>query len=173
MTVRNTTIDDLLEIEAIYARARQFMRETGNPDQWKDSHPARELILHDFEAQTGFCLVDERGKIRGVFAFILGEDPTYARIDGAGWLNDKPYGTIHRVASDGTRKGILEEVLEFCKSKTGNIRIDTYKDNIVMQNALTKAGFTRCGIIYLANGDPRIAFQLEVKQGGFEAQSLK
>jgi hypothetical protein len=42
---------------------------------------------------------------------------------------------------------------------SGNIRIDTHRDNVPMLSLLDKSGFERCGIIYLKNGDERIAFQ--------------
>ncbi len=51
---------------------------------------------------------------------------------------------------------------EYCKAYSNNIRIDTHKDNKVMQHVLARNGFKRCGIIFLLNGDPRVAFQLEV-----------
>jgi RimJ/RimL family protein N-acetyltransferase len=78
--------------------------------------------------------------------------------DGA-WVNDKPYGVIHRIASAGYRKGIASFCMAHCFRLCGNLKIDTHKDNHPMQNALAKNGFVRCGIIYLQNGDERIAFQ--------------
>ena len=62
----------------------------------------------------------------------------------------------------GRAKGVLKAAVEFAKLQVSNIRIDTHEDNIVMQTALSKLGFKRCGIIYLENGDPRIAYQLVV-----------
>ncbi len=41
-----------------------------------------------------------------------------------------------------------------------NIRIDTHLDNRIMQHVIKKYGFTYCGIIYLASGDERLAYQL-------------
>ena len=40
-----------------------------------------------------------------------------------------------------------------------NIRIDTHLDNRIMQHVIKKYGFTYCGIIYLASGDERLAYQ--------------
>jgi len=45
------------------------------------------------------------------------------------------------------------------KTPEANIRIDTHKDNRIMQHNIEKHGFTYCGIIYLANGDERLAYQ--------------
>ena len=97
--------------------------------------------------------------IQAVFALIPGDDPTYGYIDGS-WLNDAPYAAIHRVASSGKRKGVLQECLDYCIAKHQNLRIDTHFDNKIMQHLLEKYGFQRCGTIYLENGDPRIAYQL-------------
>lgn len=40
-----------------------------------------------------------------------------------------------------------------------SIRIDTHADNKTMQHLIEADGFTRCGIIYIADGTPRIAYQ--------------
>ena len=100
------------------------------------------------------------GRVQAVFAMIPGEDPTYRVIQGA-WLNDLPYCAVHRVASRGEVKGVATQVLEWCMDRCGNIRIDTHADNRVMQHLIVKCGFTRCGIIRLENGDPRIAYEKE------------
>ena len=44
-------------------------------------------------------------------------------------------------------------------SKCPNLRIDTHQDNKVMQHVVEKHGFTRRGIIYIADGSPRIAYE--------------
>lgn len=86
-------------------------------------------------------------------------DPTYDVIYEGRWLNDAPYATIHRIASDGTRKGILHLAMQFALLDYNNIRIDTHRDNQVMRNAITKEGFAYCGIIHCWNGDERVAYQ--------------
>ena len=102
-------------------------------------------------------MVVRKGQIRGVFAFIPGIDPTYGYIEGS-WCSDAPYAAIHRVASDGAG-GILAEAVAFGWEKIQHLRIDTHADNWVMQRAIERAGFQKCGIIYLENGDPRIAYE--------------
>ena len=162
MKVRKTTLNDLEEIQKIYAIARKTMKDSGNPNQWGEDKPELSLLLGDIEKGQSFVLEDEEG-IYGVFAFILGEDPTYGYIEGK-WLNDEPYGTIHRIASSTRVKGVLSQAVSFGSQFTDNIRIDTHHDNKIMQHLLTKNGFKKCGIIYLLNGDPRIAYQLELKK---------
>ncbi|HPW52745.1 MAG TPA: zinc dependent phospholipase C family protein [Erysipelotrichaceae bacterium] len=158
--IRSMEFDDLQQVCDIYQKARDFMRETGNTEQWKDDHPAVDLIKKDIENKTGY-VIELDDEIVGVFALILGEDVTYKYIEGK-WLNNFPYGTIHRIASKQKVKGILRAAVSYGSRYTNNIRIDTHKDNKVMQHLLEKLQFRKCGIIYLLNGDPRIAYQLEV-----------
>ena len=157
LTIGKAEKEDLDVIMAIYDTGRRFMREHGNPNQWAGGYPPREMIVEDIAAGRSLVVCDD-GRICGVFALFDNEDPTYLRIDGGTWLNDEPYLTIHRIASDGTVKGVLRCAVDYCKSLSDNVRIDTHEDNHVMQSAVEKNGFKRCGIIYLENGDPRIAY---------------
>lgn len=59
MRIRKTTINDLDAVMKIYARARGFMAETGNPTQWKDSYPSEELIRKDISDGVSYVCVDE------------------------------------------------------------------------------------------------------------------
>ncbi|MBR3692340.1 MAG: GNAT family N-acetyltransferase [Clostridia bacterium] len=157
--IRPAVTEDLPEIRDIYARARAFMRESGNPNQWKNTTPTEAQILGDLSGENLFVLTDTAG-IAGVFALFTQPDPTYARIDGA-WPNDLPYVTIHRIASAGRRGGIVAAAVDFARTKGARMRIDTHADNRVMQSALAKLGFVHCGTIYLENGEPRLAYQLD------------
>lgn len=49
--------------------------------------------------------------------------------------------------------------MDFALRHYATIRIDTHRDNQPMQNAIRKAGFTYCGIIYCWDGSERLAFQ--------------
>ena len=159
---------ELDQIMDVYARARAFMAQNGNPTQWGDDYPPRELIEEDILSNRLFvCVIN--GELEAVFAFILGEDPTYKTIEGGHWLNDGPYGTLHRLASAGHRKGVGRLVIDWCLEHCESLRADTHADNKVMQHVLESNGFTRCGIIHLANGSPRIAYQkLGIRQLGSE-----
>ena len=156
--IRKARKEELPEILAVYAAARAFMAKTGNPNQWGNHHPPKELLEKDIE--IGQLYVSESdGKVHGAFAFIEGPDPTYSYIENGKWISDEPYYVIHRIASDGTEKGLLRRAVAFADAVTTHLRIDTHEENTVMQNAIAKCGFTRCGIIYLENGDPRIAYE--------------
>lgn len=158
VTIRKSTLADAPRIDEIYAYAKKFMHFHGNPYQWDGEYPNILEAKEDAENGIGYVM-EEDGKVFAAFAFIIGPDPTYRVIEDGAWLNDAPYGTIHRIASDGSHKGVMRMCTEFCSTLIDNVRIDTHKDNRFMLNALDVLGFTRCGIIYLETGDPRIAFQ--------------
>jgi len=151
--VRRASPADLERILEIYAHARAFMIENGNPTQWKDGYPRRDMLEEDIQLQRLYVVEGEQ--ICGVFMFTVGDDPTYSHIEGR-WGSDAPYGVIHRIAGIGG--GIFDAALNYCTSRIHHLRIDTHADNKPMQRAVEKAGFTRRGIIYVADGTPRIAY---------------
>ena len=156
---RGARRSDLEQILEIYAHARKAMADSGNPTQWGDSYPPQEMLEEDIDSNRLFVYVIN-GQLLGVFAFILGADPTYQVIEGGAWLNDTlPYGTIHRLASAGHRKGVTDEVITWCLEHCESLRADTHADNKIMQHLLEKNGFTRCGVIHVADGSPRFAYQ--------------
>ena len=145
-------------IQQMYSFAREQMRKTGNPTQWGSSYPGSDVIRNDIEKGQSY-LVIEGNTPCGVFAFIIGDDPTYQVIEDGDWLNDNPYGVIHRVASNGTAKGVLAAALDYCEGQISDIRIDTHHDNKIMQHLLERRSYVRCGIIYTRDGTPRLAYQ--------------
>ena len=158
--VRKAKWEDLPRIEIIYSYARSFMEKTGNPNQWGKTNPPVEQLEKDIDGGDLYVITDER-TIHGVFYFYIGDDPTYNRIEGGQWRLDTAYGTIHRIAGDGSG-GILGTAVQFGKRQIGHLRIDTHEDNKIMQSAIAKQGFQRRGIIYIADGSPRIAYDLLV-----------
>lgn len=161
MYIRKTETADLDDVMRIYEDARKFMRENGNPHQWHDNYPDKDLIIKDIEEGKSYVCIDD-GDIVGVFFFNVGPDPTYLNIYQGNWLNDEPYAVIHRIASSNRKKGVATFCLYWCFEKWPNIRIDTHRDNIIMQNFLNKNGFTQCGIIYFEDGDERLAYQKKI-----------
>lgn len=157
-TIRKAAPADLPRIYEIYAAARQFMRDHGNFSQWDGEDAPERLLPGDIEAGNLYVL-EEAGEIHAAFAFIIGADPCYAVIEQGEWKSDAPYAAVHRVASDGTLHNVIGRIMDFAKSNISHIRIDTHEHNKVMQKALKKQGFERCGIIYVPDGTPRIAFE--------------
>ena len=161
--IKKATLPQLPCIMAIYEKARLFMAQNGNPDQWGTAYPSEDMIRQDI--LNGKCYVNlESEHICAVFYFAVEQDPTYSYIDGA-WRNDAPYGVIHRIAVGESGKGVAAACFEFAAQHCDNIRIDTHEKNFPMQHCLAKNGFVRCGIIYLVDGDPRIAYQKVIKNG--------
>lgn len=189
MRFRKATIQDIESILAIYDNARRFMCENGNPNQWTNGYPSRDVVLGDMSNGNLYVIEDDAGddpaatvggddnvdednkvcgndkvgitNVVGVFAFIIGEEPTYKVIENGAWNHDLPYGTIHRIASSGTARNITTICFDHCLSQIDYLRIDTHKDNLPMQNAIKRFGFKECGIIYVRNGE-RIAFDYKV-----------
>ena len=159
MTIRLTTYADIDALMAIFAHARAQMVADGNPTQWGDGYPSREQIESDIQRGVSY-IVEHNGQPCATFVFIIGKDPTYAYIEDGKWLDDTlPYGTIHRIASNGEQRGVFHSVLNWCSAQCPNIRIDTHRDNARMIHLIEQAQFTRRGIIYTRDNSPRIAYQ--------------
>ncbi|MDL2225747.1 N-acetyltransferase [Eubacteriales bacterium OttesenSCG-928-M02] len=156
--IRHATRDDFPAIKNVYNIAKKQMRQAGNTVQWQGDYPSYDMMAADMAAGALYVL-EQDGRIHGAFVFLMGEDPTYAYIENGAWPNDAPYGTIHRIASDGTIKGVFQSCLSHCKTLSDHIRIDTHESNKAMQYLIEKSGFVKCGIIYVADGTPRIAYQ--------------
>lgn len=161
MRIRKAEFADLPRLLEIYRAARKFMVEHGNPRQWAASGwPPDDRILKDIEEQRSF-VCEEEGHIGAVFYYIFGaEDPTYAEIEGS-WLDESPYGVVHRIATDGSLKGAAEFCLRWAIEGSGHLRIDTHPDNANMLGLLKRLGFTQCGTIHVEEDrDPRYAFEI-------------
>lgn len=164
MQIRTAVPEDLPQILSLYENARSFMAACGNATQWKDGYPSKELLESDIRQRRLYLLADKE-RIAAVFMFFIGEEPTYRSIEGGQWLNSRPYGTIHRLASAGTVSRAADPVIlwcrEQCRSCSADLRGDTHEKNLPMQKVFARNGFCRCGIIHVQDGTPRIAYQLD------------
>ncbi len=157
--IRLATMEDVPVIMSIIDEARQTMIENGNATQWANGHPAQSVVEADIETKTGYVIV-EQDAVVAYFAFKPSPDPTYLVIDDGEWVDtNSPYYVIHSVACRRSVHGVFNKVLDFCSEHTNNIRIDTHRNNTIMQHLLNKHGFVYCGIIHLQNGDERLAYQ--------------
>lgn len=160
LEIRKTQTEDLERIGEIFSVARKYMADNGNPTQWGQDRPSLDLVIDDIAKGNSYVVTDD-GKIVGTFAYIPGIEETYLEIDGA-WIDDAPYGTIHRIASDGSVRGVFDAALDFAQSQGRDVRIDTHKNNATMLHLIRRSGFTECGIIIVDDGTPRIAFQKKI-----------
>lgn len=162
MKIRHSTEADFPKIMEIYQYARTFMAKHGNPNQWGPTNWPPEALIHQDIAQKKGYVCEQEGKVVGVFFFETGKDiePTYRQIEDGNWTNDAPYGVMHRLAGDGSVKGIGKFCLDWAFEQCGHLRIDTHGDNVVMQKLAEKAGFRHCGTIYVEEDDyPRLAYE--------------
>lgn len=159
MTIRRANTEDVTAIMEVLEAAKGIMRASGNPLQWVNGYPSIEVIQADIATGFGHVVTDGTAVV-GYFAFIPSPEPTYSYIECGSWLEDTlPYHVVHRIGSLPSAHGVFRTIMDWCFSHERNIRIDTHRDNHIMQHCIESYGFTYCGIIYLESGDPRLAYQ--------------
>ncbi|MBQ3324327.1 MAG: N-acetyltransferase [Muribaculaceae bacterium] len=157
--IRHATVADVDRIMQVLDAAKQVMRNAGNENQWINGYPTVDAVLSDIERQGGMVVEDD-GVVVAYFAFLPSPEPTYAAIYEGKWVDDTlPYHVVHRMGGVPTARGIFASAMDYCFEHDPNIRVDTHRDNKIMQHLFTKHGFRYCGIIYLLNGDERLAYQ--------------
>ena len=163
MTIRHSEKRDFNRIMEIYLLARNFMAEHGNPNQWGPTNwPPEELIHSDIQKGNSYVCLNDEGIVVGTFYFTYGEEiePTYRNITDGTWLDNSPYGVVHRIATDGSERGVGTFCINWAFEQCGHLRIDTHGDNIAMQHLVKKLGFVHCGTIYVEEDNyPRLAFE--------------
>lgn len=163
MHLRKATYDDIPALLQLFENAKEIMRASGNLHQWGAGYPSPDIVRGDIE--RGVCYVaaeTEDTHIEATMAFIPGPDPTYAHIEDGEWPNNSPYYVIHRIAVASPGKGYARAMLDWAFEHTRTVRIDTHRDNVIMQHILCSYGFEYCGVIHLVNGDARDAYQLSM-----------
>ena len=156
--VRKATEKDIPAAMELFTAAKSIMRSDGNSTQWGDGYPDAGIVRTDI-IMGGAHIIEQDGKPVAYFALLPSPEPTYSSIDGK-WLDDSsPYHVIHRIASTPESHGVFRRIIEYALSVSGNLRIDTHRDNAIMQHVILKNGFTRCGVIHIASGAERIAFE--------------
>ena len=159
MTVRSAHTEDMSAIMTVLEAAKGIMRASGNTGQWVNGYPSREVVEADISSGHGFVVTEDQ-RIVGYFAYIPSPEPTYSYIEGGAWLEDTlPYHVVHRIGSFQEVHGVFRAIMDWCFERERNIRIDTHSDNHIMQHCIESYGFAYCGIIYLADGAPRLAYQ--------------
>ena len=169
MVIRPATPADIPALRPVFEAAKGIMRADGNHDQWSaPGFPDDSLLLRDIARGGGFVIESTvmpgltghlaAPRIVAYFALLPSPEPTYDVIDGA-WLTDEPYGVIHRMASYPEAHGIFSTIIDYATSRFAHLRIDTHRDNHIMQHLIKKHGFTYCGIIWLEDGTERLAYE--------------
>ena len=162
MIIRHSEERDFERMMEIYAYARQFMADHGNPLQWGPTGwPPADLLRRDIASGKSY-VCEHEGRVIATFYFEQGKDidPTYLKIEEGSWADESSYGVVHRLASDGRVKGTGAFCLDWAFSQCGHMRVYTHGDNTVMQNLFTKLGFERRGTIYVVEDPyPRFAYE--------------
>lgn len=157
--IRKATENDIQAVLAIFDKAKDIMRSDGNSTQWGDGYPDAGIVRTDI-IMGGAHIIEQDGKPVAYFALLPSPEPTYSSIDGK-WLDDTaPYFVIHRIASSPESHGVFREIIEYALSVSGNLRIDTHRDNRIMRYVIERAGFSYCGVINLPDGSERLAYQM-------------
>lgn len=165
MLIRKSKVEDVKDIVEIFDQARQYFKDN-KIDQWQGFYPDEMEALEDIENNIGYVVTD-KGRVIGYFALSFDGEDNYTHLISGNWLNDEPYGVIHRIAlrNDYKGKNISNYIYEYCKeqcvnNKIYNLRIDTHQDNNKMLNSIKRFGFIECGITKVEDGGLRIVFQL-------------
>ena len=167
MKILNANSDDIISISELFDEARKTIASLGI-DQWQNGYPSKDIIEEDISLSRSYC-VKEDEKLCGTFVMITDGEPTYDKIYDGHWItgdDNYNYVAIHRVAVSVSMRGrgistaIIEYVSEFARNlNRSSLRIDTHKGNVVMRRMLEKHGFKYCGIIFLQNGEERVAYE--------------
>lgn len=70
VNIRLAEEKDFEIIMSIYRNARNFMKQNGNPNQWKDDYPPKNLIIKDIKEHK-FLRVLKIMKVKYVVFFTL------------------------------------------------------------------------------------------------------
>lgn len=170
MKLINATKQDLPLMMHIIKDAQDLLAEQ-NIDQWQNGYPTEKILLNDIQNNESYIIKSDNNTPIATAMFSLRGEPTYSKIEGQ-WMRDnqRSYGVIHRMAvskefrGKGIAKFIFKEREEFLfASKIKSMRIDTHQDNTGMLSLLKHLKYSYCGVIYLQNGDKRLAFEKLIK----------
>lgn len=161
---RKADFNDVSQIMDIIKQAQEFFKNS-KIDQWQNNYPNIETINNDILNGYSY-LLEVNNQIVATLAIIFDREKTYDKIYFGKWMSDKDYVTIHRIAIANEFKGLnigemmIDKTVQLAqKNLVDSIKVDTHKDNIVMQKFLLKNKFEYCGIIYLEDGNERLAYQ--------------
>ena len=158
-TIRPTAEGDTEAVMAMYDHSRSLMRSDGNTVQWV-GYPTLAQLQADMGRKASFVVADAEGHPMGTFALVPGEEPTYGIIVHGRWLDTaSAYATLHRLAKLPGAHGIAEAAFAFAKQRCPHLRIDTHESNRALRRLAWSEGFVECGIVYMADGTERLAYE--------------
>lgn len=164
MQIRKATPADAESIMQIFRQAQAGLRVQG-VNQWQNGYPNMEIV--DMDIMSGKCMVCVvNSLIAASFVLTFEPEETYDHIYSGQWLSEGQYGVIHRMAAADAFKGrglgaaMIDWAGQIALARdVHSIKVDTHRDNIPMQNLLGNNKFQYCGVIYLTDGQERLAFE--------------
>ena len=102
MEIRKASVQDFGQIMQVYDKARKFMRENGNAEQWGEDYPSAELIEHDIDKMY-LCMSE--GRIACVFYYAAEEDEDYKEIL-KDLFNNKMHKRLKYTLIEAVKRGI-------------------------------------------------------------------
>ena len=157
LSVRPANPGDLPALAAIYRAARAFMAASGNPTQWGTTDPRPELLRQDIAQEQLYVLCDGDTP-RAAFALVPGRTPPTPSLTAPGSATPPtPPSTGWAATAPATVS--LPRPSAGRRPRQPHLRIDTHADNHIMQKLIARAGFRCCGIIHVADGSPRLAYE--------------
>ena len=134
------------------------MRRKGNTEQWV-GYPTEVDFWEDVVARSAYLLTDGDRPL-ATFALTLSPDPHYAHIEQGRWIDTlTPYLTLHRMAKAPGAEGVAKHIFRYAKSRCGHLRLDTHESNLAMRKLARRQGFVHCGIVYMDDHTPRLAYE--------------
>lgn len=156
--IRQAIGADTETIMAMYDHSRTLMRADGNTTQWV-GYPTLGDLQTDIRNGHAW-IVEENGRAIGTFTLVPGVEPTYGVIDHGRWIDENtPYTTMHRLAKAPDTMHIADVAFAFAKERHSHLRVDTHASNHPMRHLLEREGFVYCGIVYMDDGSPRVAYE--------------
>lgn len=168
MEIRRGKTEDMQSIIKIIRMSQEYFKSKNIP-QWQGDYPNEDIINQDIENKS-FYIVEDKG-IKAFVAAVIGVEPTYEKIYDGSWItSEDSYITLHRVAvsTEEKGKGLGSEIFKFAEdlareNKLKSLRIDTHRKNESMIRLIEKNDFKYCGIVYMADGGERVAYEKLLK----------
>jgi hypothetical protein len=163
---RKATKTEINQIMNIFSQAQEHLRLKG-VNQWQNNYPNLEIIEKDIKNENGY-VITKNSKVIAFITVIFSPEISYEIIYDGKWISNGEYAVVHRMAIDNDYKKtilasfslLLKNIEQICLNKNiYSIKTDTHRNNLSMQKILKKNGFKYCGIIYLADGSERLAFE--------------
>ncbi len=165
MKIVKTQTKDIPFLMTMFSEASAFLKKN-SVNQWQNGYPDIFVIENDIKNGESYIVLNEN-EIAGTFVLTFREEETYIKIYNGKWLLEtEKYGTIHRITVSDKFKGkglgtyLFSEIEKLCQlNSQKSVRVDTHKDNVTMRNLILKSGYTYCGVIYLKDGNERLAYE--------------